>query len=193
MKTALILHGTSATPNDNWFPWLKERLEKNGYQVFVPQLPEAEHPNISRYTKYLLSPKKGFTFEENKILIGHSSGAVAVLGLLQSLPVGARLGNCYMVSAFKQSLGWESLKDLFNPPFDYSKIKGKAKKLIFIHGDKDPFCPLAETQELAAKLNGEMHVIPDKKHFSISTDGSQYKQFPYLLDLILKQNPTASS
>ena len=186
MKSALILHGTNATTNDNWFPWLKEKLEAKGYQIWLPQLPGADKPNIARYNQFLLA-NKDFKFNEDTTIIGHSSGAVAALGLLQALPVGTKVGNCYLVSAFTHDLGWESLVDLFDPPLDYAKIKNKAKKLIFIHGDEDPYCPLAETKALAADLEGEMKVVPGAKHFSISTDGPTYQKFPFLLELLEKK------
>ena len=34
-----IFHGTEGHPQENWFPWLKEKLEANGCKVFVPQFP----------------------------------------------------------------------------------------------------------------------------------------------------------
>ena len=40
MKQALILHGTDATPVNNWFTWLNEQLEQDGYKVWLPQLPD---------------------------------------------------------------------------------------------------------------------------------------------------------
>jgi hypothetical protein len=57
MKTALILHGTDATPQSNWFPWLKTELEKDGYSVWAAALPNAYKPNMELYAKTLLSTK----------------------------------------------------------------------------------------------------------------------------------------
>jgi hypothetical protein len=42
MKNAIILHGTGCTPDSFWQPSIKAFLEKKGYSVWVPQLPDAD-------------------------------------------------------------------------------------------------------------------------------------------------------
>jgi predicted alpha/beta hydrolase family esterase len=106
MKNALILHGTDSNSSANWFPWLKTELEAEGYAVWVPDLPHAEKPNIERYNKFLLS-HTNWIFSEESIVIGHSSGAVAILGLLQSLPETVVVEKCFLVGSFKDDLGWK--------------------------------------------------------------------------------------
>lgn len=182
MKNALILHGTGGNSTSNWFPWLKEELEKMGYKVWVPDLPGAEAPNVNRYNEFLLN--SDFEFGPDTIIIGHSSGSVEIFGLLQSLPENVKTGPVYLVGSFKDELGREDLKGLFLEPFDFEKIKTKASKFVFFHSDDDPFCPLDHAKFLCEKVNGELVIIPGQKHFSISTSGEKYKEFPELLEKI---------
>lgn len=183
MKHVIILHGTGGSSRGNWFPWLKNELEKQGYSVWVPDLPLANIPNSERYTQFILN-NAPFPIDEQTIIIGHSSGSVAILGLLQSLPEHTQINKAILVGSFKDDLGRDDLKELFLQPFDYDLIKTHAKKFIFIHADNDPFCPLEGAKYLVKKLNGELHIRPGEQHFSISAGGEKFKQFPFILSVI---------
>lgn len=180
---ALILHGTAATSKSNWFSWLGEELKKIGWEVWVPDLPNAARPNIQRYNKFILK-NKDFVFDEDTILVGHSSGSVAILGLLQALPDGTKVNSCFLVGVFKDDLGWDSLKELFLEPIDYEKVKNRAEKFILIHSDNDPHCPLEGAEYVNGKLSGELIIRPGQGHFN-TEHSSGYSKFPFLLELII--------
>lgn len=183
MKNVLILYGTNGNPTENWFDWLKIELQKEKYKVWIPLLPDCNKPNISKYNKVILN-NKDWNFSNDTILVGHSSGAVAILGLLEALPDDVVVDTCYLVGSFKNNLDWDALDELFLKPFDFEKISKKAKKFIFIHSDNDPYCPLEHAQFLREKVNGTLILLRGQKHFSIGTAGKEYDKFPFLLDLI---------
>jgi len=182
MTKFLILHGTDATPADNWFMWLKGRLIGLGNKVWLPQLPDADKPNTKAYTKFLLA-NKDFVIDSDTILVGHSSGAVEILSLLQNLPDDTAIKAAVLVSAFKDDLGWDTLVDLFQEPFDFEKIKSHCGKFIFIHSDDDPYIPIENAKYLSDNLDGDFHVIEGQGHFNTETN-PVYKQFPELLEII---------
>lgn len=192
MKRAVILHGTDGGPESNWLPWLKAQLKARGYEVWVPQLPEAHTPSARRYTKFLLD--SNWDFHEN-LIIGHSSGAVEILQLLQNLPARTKVRSAVLVGVFT----WEQvddpkwaaekeffetqLRDIFEDPFDFGKIKTKARNFLFVHGDNDPYCDPKRAREMAEKLGGEYVEIPGGQHFSAGIDPI-YRKFPKLIDLL---------
>ena len=182
MTRFLILHGTDASPKSNWFMWLKGKLIGLGYEVWLPQLPDSDKPNTETYNKYLLSNPK-FIFDKNTVIIGHSSGSVAALSLLQHLTQGSEIKSAILVSAFKDNLNWDALNGLFIEPFDYKSIKNHCKNFIFIHSDNDPYCPISHAEYLSKQTNGKLIMIESQGHFNteISPD---YKQFPKILDII---------
>ncbi len=184
MKNALILHGTGGNSTSNWFSWLKEQLEQTGWRVWLPDLPHADKPNIKRYNRYLLK-NKTWQFNEDSVLVGHSSGAVAILGLLQHLPVGAKVDTCFLIGSFKDNLNWNALDGLFEEQFDFPLIRQKAKKFVFIHSDNDPYCPLEHAKFLSRQLGGQLIIKKGQGHFNLEK-GPEYKQFPFLLKLLQK-------
>lgn len=182
MKRVLVLHGTDGSSQVNWFPWLKQQLGDKGVEVWVPDLPQADKPNINRYAQFIFQ-NKNWVFDRDTVLIGHSSGAVAILGLLQKLPKGTTVGTCILVGAFKDDLGWEALSELFLEKFDFDLLQKKAAKFIFIHSDNDPYCPLDHAQYLAEKLAAQLIVKKGQGHFSTGKN-PEYTTFPYLLELL---------
>lgn len=187
MKTAIILHGTSGTSQDNWFPWLKKELEKKGYNVWIPDLPGADYPNTKKYNEFLL--KNAPHVDKNTIMIGHSSGALAVLGFLQALPAETKIDRTFLVGAFKDNLGWIDKKGkhilggLFEEDYDWKALQKKATHIL-IHSDNDPYCPMSHASFLSIKLNGQLTLNPRQKHFSIETMGKEYTKCPFLLEMI---------
>ena len=39
MDNYIIIHGSFGSKDGNWFPWLKNELEKDNKDVVVPQMP----------------------------------------------------------------------------------------------------------------------------------------------------------
>lgn len=180
----VILHGTSSSSQGNWFPWIKGKLEALGHEVWVPDLPDADHPNIARYNQFILSHNFDFN---GSFVIGHSSGSVALLGLLEVLPKETEINTAMLVGAFtkrlSQSPSWSMLQDLFEQPFDYEAIKTKATKFVFVHSDDDPICPIEEAKELCQQLGGEFITMTGKGHMIKRLDPFMDK-FPELLEVI---------
>jgi uncharacterized protein len=175
----VILHGTDADHTSNWFPWLKSELEKLGHEVWVPDLPGAKLPNITKYKEFLLS--SGYDFR-GSVLIGHSSGSSAIYGLLQDGSESFKVNTAILVGTFKGDLGWDSLHGV-NVPFDFSKIKKRANKFIIIHSDDDPYCPIDGAKEIASELEAKFVLLPQQGHFSKGLD-PRFDKFPEVLEII---------
>ena len=174
---AVILHGTDGRPSHNWFPWIKSELESRGFEVWIPKLPNNHTPNRKAYNDFLLNSDWDFT---NNLVIGHSSGAVSVLNLLEdercpSIDIGILVGAWSHMD--ETDLDREQFKDLFpGGGFNFPKIKAKCKKLVFLHGDDDSFCPLDQAKWLANQTNNDIIIIPGGQHL-VTT----HKQLPELL------------
>lgn len=185
MKNAVILHGTGANSQSNWFPWMKEKLFEKGYKVFVPDLPNSMSPNSVANAKFVLDR---WEFDQDSLIIGHSSGAVLALYLLQSLPGDVVVDRAFLVSVFKDDLGWPNLSKVFVEPLDWEKIKEKAQKITLLHSDNDPYVPLDHAEFVAKKLEAELIIKKGQGHFNLEV-GAEYAQFPTLLNLLFYNFP----
>lgn len=185
MKNVLILHGNDNKPTDSWYKWVAKELENIGYKSWVPQLPNNHVPNTQDNLKFIHA-NKDFIFNEETIIIGHSSGSVLALLLAQELPGKVKIDTIYAIASFKEDLKIEGVhhEELFLIPFDFDKIKKKTNDIVFIHSNDDPYCPLEGAEWLTEQADGELLILPGQKHFSTFTAGDAYKKFPKLLDII---------
>lgn len=185
VKNAIILHGTEDTPYSNWLSWLRDELQKEGLSVWLPQLPDTNRPNPNKVIPFILK-NCPFEMAGETVLIGHSSGAVEILHLLPNLK--NKVAFSLLIGSFKDNnyLKWEPLNELFSIPFDFEKCKNNCNKFIYVHSDDDPFCPIEEARYLHSQTGGKLIIIPGQKHFTTSTMGDSYKQFPKLIGIIKK-------
>jgi predicted alpha/beta hydrolase family esterase len=182
MANFLLLHGTGASPDSNWFMWLKGKLVGQGHKVWLPQLPNADTPDTAVYTNFLLS-NDNFTYDNQTIIVGHSSGSVEALYLLQHLPKPTVIKAAILVSAFKDDLGWETLRGLFKEPYNFDAIKNHCQEFIYLHSDDDPYIPIDQAEFLADETNGKLIQFEGQGHFNTELS-PKYKQFPELLRII---------
>ncbi len=180
MKNAIIFHGTSCTPNSYWIPWLKSELEKKGYEVYAPQLPEADIPTLKNWLPLVLSNGK---YNSETVIIGHSAGAPLTLAVLENLK--SPVAKVILVAGYARPKGEEMAEEpILQKEYDWEKIKNNAKEFFFINSDNDPWgCNDIEGRYLYDHLGGTQ-IIKNEGHFGSDTFKQPYKQFPLLLKLI---------
>lgn len=184
-KNAVILHGWGNSSKDNWFLWLKKELDAKDWKVWVPDLPDADHPNVCNWNPFLLD---SWEYNGKSVVIGHSAGAVEVLSLLDRSPASLVIKKAILVAGFtnlvKKDPMEPELEGLFIYPFDWENIKSKTEEIVLIHSDNDPYVPFQHAKILKKNLDAKLIVMKGQKHFSVSTTGENYKKFPEILELI---------
>lgn len=188
MKNAIILHGAGNNSQGNWFPWLKKELEKKGYAVWVPDLPNSDIPMREAWLDTIFANKE-WKFNSESVLIGHSAGATCILRLLEALPDGVRINKSILVAG-PVKLGTKReyfpyKKDMVKDPFNWDKIRNFCNQFYFFHSDNDKYqCGIDQGKILQQHLGGELIFKPGQGHFNLEA-GPQYKEFPELLEKIL--------
>ncbi len=187
MKNALILHGAGNNSSGNWFPWLKAELENQEYKVWIPDLPNPDTPALRDWLDTIFSNKE-WQFNEDSVIVGHSSGATLILRILESLPEGVKINKAVLVAGFidkgKSPQFYQYKEDLLKTPLNWEKIKKSCNNFVFIASDNDPYdCGLRHAEVMKKQLGGELITMSGEGHFNLEKS-DQYRQFPKLLELI---------
>lgn len=178
---AVILHGTKGSPEGNWFPWLKAKLEENGWEVHVPTLPTPKNQSPKSWLEAV--KKEAGDISNVEALIGHSLGATFALHLLESRICSAE--KTILVSCLIDKIGIPEYDELNAPfivqPFYWETLKQYAGDISILHGDNDPYVPLEQAQKLGKRLHTEVRLIEDGGHLNAENG---YTKFPQLLDIL---------
>jgi len=180
-KRVIHIHGWEGYPEEGWKPWLKNELEKRGFTVLIPSMPNTKHPKMDEWLNHLT--KVVGTPDENCYLVGHSLGCITILRYIETLKENQKIGGAILIAGFTSNLGYEELESFFKKPINWEKIKSHCKKFIAIHSDNDPFVSLHYGKMFKEKLNAEVIVEHNMKHFS---GGDGITELPVVLDALLK-------
>jgi predicted alpha/beta hydrolase family esterase len=190
MKKAYIIHGWDGYPEEGWFPWLKKELETRGFEVVVPQMPDAANPRIKKWVPKLREVA-GIP-DENTYFIGHSMGCQTIARYLESLPENVKIGGVVFVAGFFTELtnleDDETVRDIakewLTTPLDLQKVKNHFEKSAAIFSDTDKFVPLINIKAFEEVFGAEIHIEHAKGHFSGPSDNCF--ELPVALEALLK-------
>lgn len=171
MKRVVIIHCWDGYPEYCWYPQTKKELEDKGFKIEVPLMPETNLPKLSLWLPKL--QEVADEPNEDLYLVGHSAGVITILRYLEKLEEGKKVGGVVMVSGFTDNLGYEELKNFFETPIDFERVKTKSKYFVAIHSDNDPYVPLKYGDIFKEELRAKLIVKHDMRHFSGPVDETQ--------------------
>ncbi len=167
MSNIFIFHGTEGYPEENWFPWLKEKLEKEGHKVFIPHFPSPPvvPAKLSEWNDVF--DKYRGNLNKDSIIIGHSLGGVFALKVLEKLNhsikavflTGTPIG-------IKPLLNYDRDCSFAAFDFNWEAIRNNAKSFIVFHSDNDPYVSLGNGETLAKYLGVDLSFVPNAGHFN---------------------------
>lgn len=178
---AIIFHGTKGSPEANWFPWLKGKLDAEGWDVRIPALPTPENQSPETWLKALKEQVRDYS--ETQALIGHSLGATFVLHLLESGL--CKTDKTVLVAPVLDEIGIPEY-DVLNAPFIrrsfyWETICQNAGDIFILHGDDDPYVPLEQARQIGQHLHTTPRLIRGGGHLNAE---SGYTELPVLLDIL---------
>ena len=173
----VLLHGYGGTPEKNFFPWVKETLEAQGFNVQTPLLPDTENPTENKQVKYIL---KNINIDQNTVLFGHSLGSVVAMKVVERLshPIaGLVLSGTFSRPNFIDHP--RPFENTFNWEFDKDAIRKNAGFIKVVHDLGDRAVPYKEAKIVAEMMGVEMiEVVARAEHFDEKIE-------PDILDALL--------
>ncbi|MDO8513373.1 MAG: class I tRNA ligase family protein [bacterium] len=150
----IILHGFTGSPKDNFFPWLRAELERRGYKVQAPELPETNNPKIDEQVDFVVDKIK---IDENSVILGHSLGAVVAMKVVERLkhPIAKLiLAAGFIEPTFKDHK--RPFEKTFDWKFDFEKIKKNTGSTIYLRASNDYAVPFEQGDKISNLLNAKI-------------------------------------
>jgi predicted alpha/beta hydrolase family esterase len=172
----IFIHGNETTHwSQSWAGWLKEELEKSGFETFFETMPDSIFARAEYWLPFM---EEHIQIGETDVIVGWSSGATAALRYAEDQKI---LGSV-LISPSHTDLGdeIENMSGYFDDPWQWNDIKSNQQKIALFYGNNDPFIPQREFLHIAENVNAEKIMLSGAGHFI------DQQTFPQLLDFIKK-------
>ncbi len=179
---AFIIHGYLSHPGEAWLPWLRVELEKRGYGVALPAMPNPDRPVISEWIAFVA--KLVGEPDDGTVMVGHSMGCQAVIRYLETLgSAGKSVAKTVLVAggfppgltaaeADAKTGGSRVLQPWFTTQVDAAKVKKSGGQM---HrdplSDDDPYIDISHATALlpGANLGPKIVLETGKGHYNEDT------------------------
>lgn len=191
MRRVFIIHGWGGSPKEPMHKWMKANLEKNGFEVITPEMPNAAEPKIKEWIGKLKEVVQNP--DEETFFIGHSIGCQGVLRYIETINPKIKIWGIVLIAPWMH-LNEETIKEegeevieiakpWIETPINWEKIKLHTNKFVCIFSDNDPYVPLSEKELFQEKLGAKIIVEHNKGHF---TESDNIKENPTVLNELLR-------
>ncbi|KAF4663552.1 hypothetical protein FOZ61_001544 [Perkinsus olseni] len=155
----------------NFYGWFEKQMLDRGYEVKLPEggMPDPVRARRSIWIPYIRDTLK---CDENTVLVGHSSGAVAALRLAEE----QKLRGIVLIAVYDDPLGdsMEAASGYFDGPFDWSAIQNNCGFIVQIGGTEDTLVPIDVQRRVARMLRPKVEYVevPGEDHFFVPPFGA---------------------
>ena len=174
MKAIILPGNNNCRITSNWYQQVKKELEDMGIEVVAENMPD---PKLARKEFWIPFIKERAGKEDDLILIGHSSGATAILKYLED----NRCRLAILAGTYYTDLDDELEKKsgYFDEPWKWDNIKENSKIIIFASED-DPYIDISEPRFMKGRLDAEYHEFSSRGHF-------EDREFPELVEAVKRE------
>jgi len=174
-------NGCGRIERANWYCAVAAELRDSyGCDVRVRSMPDPDEAKREIWLPFILNELGA---DENTVLIGHSSGAVAAMRLLED----HKLKGAVLVSGCHTDLGTESeaISNYYpradgSNPWRWDAIKANAGWIVQLHSKDDPFIDVSEARFVAQQTGSEYVEHENRGHY-------MEPKLPDVVDIVAKK------
>lgn len=161
----LFVQGGGEGTHDEWDHKLVASLQRElgpGYEIHYPRMPREEDPSYARWKPAL--ERELEALRDGAIVVGHSIGGTALVGVLANRASDRRFGAIVLVATpFVGDGGWPS-DELTLPP-DLGACLPKGVPVLLFHGSEDATAPPSHLELYARAVpRAHVHRLPGRDH-----------------------------
>lgn len=174
-KAILIPGNGGGSTHDHWFPYVADALRARGCEVISPGVwPD---PVLAR-AEFWLPYLEQLGTDENTILVGWSSGAIAAMRHAER----HRILGSVLVAGYHSTLGIheEEISGYFDTPWQWERIRAHQQWIVQLNSPSDPFIPIEEARFVQAQLQSDYLELENRGHFYPMTE------FPELVEAVAR-------
>lgn len=171
-------NGGSHIETDHWYAWVRDELRSRGYAVVAEDMPDPIDAHMNIWLPHIA---EHFHADEQTVIIGHSSGAVATLRYLET----HSLAGAVLVGCNHTDLGdeMEKASGYFDTPWQWAQIKSHAGWIAQFASTDDPYINIAEPRFIHEQLNTEYYELTNRGHFMLDHNPIN-STFPEVIDVL---------
>jgi predicted alpha/beta hydrolase family esterase len=132
----------------NWYGWLESEMGKRGQKLWgMEGWPD---PYVAKESEWIPFLKNEIGVDENTVVIGHSSGVLAAMRLMER----TKIRGAILISAAHTDLGDENERasGYFSRPWEWDRMVANAGFIHQFHSADDHLIPVHEARFVAESL-----------------------------------------
>lgn len=169
MKRAIIIHGWGGSPNEILMKFLKKGLEKKGFEVIAPQMPNSDEPKIGEWVSFL--EQNINEIDENTYFIGHSIGCQTIMRYLEKQT--KKVGMCIFIAGWFNLDNMESKEEeriarpWIETSINFDKIRRSCQNIKVFLSSNEFYGFVKENKKIFEKdLGAKVQIVQEMGHFT---------------------------